>query len=663
MYEHYERHRTDNITDPALRRAHPISTISGWDRDRDEPNDNSTTNNNNNNNNNNQISNCGAITAAQTNGPQIVTEKVSKSEQTDDTDNVVLENVKCVCEENANDADTTSHTETIGQITNTNGMTMTSSSTTAATTITQTQTAALPTTTSGDELQSPPTNESTSTPSSKPVSSISSISQVYNEQLTGQSVVCNGNTQHLDDESSSTSSPIKQTENANGTTTSGSEALRKALEIDSYDANTEDNKEIVEEIVEEILKKSENLLDDCKRSLNEHLDDTETTSPVIKDEEIEHAVSEVVKGVRNIEKMVKRTDTDSNTVVNSVNTNEKINDDVNDSLGEQQQIPTISTIEKTCQTQQNDNNQKTDLPLSSADDKVVIGDDIDEVDIDDDVAPVETSDPTIASSNVEQQQQTSATSEADAEEIKQIVTNIVNDVIENCVNDEAPATTTTPTTTQTTTTIKTDDTVEICDNDMNETSIAQQNINVDNINNNSSDVSIKNSINNNNQSVNDNNDNAIIDDTIMPATIQTQAVDVVNTVLSAAVNATISVEETNEEIIKGIVSEIVDKCVENETNTKDAEAVAAAAAAAAAADDDNKNNNSNEKPIGNESGNEVPTANDAKLNALKTENNAGIQINRSISTSTQVENNHFGMNNLLLANNKILFLFWSSFSL
>lgn len=663
MYEHYERHRTDNITDPALRRAHPISTISGWDRDRDEPNDNSTTNNNNNNNNNNQISNCGAITAAQTNGPQIVTEKVSKSEQTDDTDNVVLENVKCVCEENANDADTTSHTEAIGQITNTNGMTMTSSSTTAATTITQTQTAALPTTTSGDELQSPPTNESTSTPSSKPVSSISSISQVYNEQLTGQSVVCNGNTQHLDDESSSTSSPIKQTENANGTTTSGSEALRKTLEIDSYDANTEDNKEIVEEIVEEILKKSENLLDDCKRSLNEHLDDTETTSPVIKDEEIEHAVSEVVKGVRNIEKMVKRTDTDSNTVVNSVNTNEKINDDVNDSLGEQQQIPTISTIEKTCQTQQNDNNQKTDLPLSSADDKVVIGDDIDEVDIDDDVAPVETSDPTIASSNVEQQQQTSATSEADAEEIKQIVTNIVNDVIENCVNDEAPATTTTPTTTQTTTTIKTDDTVEICDNDMNETSIAQQNINVDNINNNSSDVSIKNSINNNNQSVNDNNDNAIIDDTIMPATIQTQAVDVVNTVLSAAVNATISVEETNEEIIKGIVSEIVDKCVENETNTKDAEAVAAAAAAAAAADDDNKNNNSNEKPIGNESGNEVPTANDAKLNALKTENNAGIQINRSISTSTQVENNHFGMNNLLLANNKILFLFWSSFSL
>lgn len=36
MYEHYERHRADNITDPALRQAHPISTISGWDREREE---------------------------------------------------------------------------------------------------------------------------------------------------------------------------------------------------------------------------------------------------------------------------------------------------------------------------------------------------------------------------------------------------------------------------------------------------------------------------------------------------------------------------------------------------------------------------------------------------------------------------------------------------
>lgn len=36
MYEHYERHRTDNITDPALRQARPISTISGWERESDQ---------------------------------------------------------------------------------------------------------------------------------------------------------------------------------------------------------------------------------------------------------------------------------------------------------------------------------------------------------------------------------------------------------------------------------------------------------------------------------------------------------------------------------------------------------------------------------------------------------------------------------------------------
>ncbi|CAH1159867.1 unnamed protein product [Phaedon cochleariae] len=30
MYEHYEIHRADNITDPLLRQQHPISTISGW---------------------------------------------------------------------------------------------------------------------------------------------------------------------------------------------------------------------------------------------------------------------------------------------------------------------------------------------------------------------------------------------------------------------------------------------------------------------------------------------------------------------------------------------------------------------------------------------------------------------------------------------------------
>ncbi len=33
MYEHYEKHRIDNITDPELRQSRSISTISGWDQE------------------------------------------------------------------------------------------------------------------------------------------------------------------------------------------------------------------------------------------------------------------------------------------------------------------------------------------------------------------------------------------------------------------------------------------------------------------------------------------------------------------------------------------------------------------------------------------------------------------------------------------------------
>lgn len=36
MYEHYERRQSDNITDPAVRQQRPISTISGWDSQRNE---------------------------------------------------------------------------------------------------------------------------------------------------------------------------------------------------------------------------------------------------------------------------------------------------------------------------------------------------------------------------------------------------------------------------------------------------------------------------------------------------------------------------------------------------------------------------------------------------------------------------------------------------
>lgn len=545
MYEHYERHRSDNITDPAVRRTHPISTISGWERDQDQSSENSTKNG--------PSLNDKAITANDTQNVPEKLYKISKSEQTDD-DVVDIENVNCICDDNSSqdDANLSNNIDT-----------------------TKEQTAQV----------------LNSTEINKPVQSISSISQVYNEQLTGQSIVCNGDTEHEFNDDDTMNTP---TVNASGvdSNTSGSDALRKTLEIDSYDMS-EDNKEIVDEIVEEILTKSENLLDDCKRTL----DETETTSsPVIKDEEIEHAVSEVVKGVRNIERKVKR---DSETEPENHIIDANIKRDA-------ENIDIESTILASNELSEVQNeNQKTELVLSNAvnnETKDILNDVIDN------------------ENNLEEK---NATVNTETDEIKDIVATIVNDVIENCVNQTAT------------------DIGDVCDNDMNKMSI------IDNINNNSTDVT-----------TNDSNDNAIIVDTI------TQTTEIVST-LNAPINETTTpiaitaVEETNEEIIKGIVNEIVDKCVESETNT--------------ATDNDNNNNNhSDEDASLNKTGGEAfnsgtmnKTTNGEPLNSAdsakftstpeaidednaddtnSTDDNRNAKLNRStsISTSTQVENNHFG---------------------
>lgn len=547
MYEHYERHRTDNITDPALRRAHPISTISGWDRDHDQTTDSSTKNG--------QALNDKAITLESEETQPEKSFKVSKSEQTDDDDVVGLENVECVCEENSSQDETNLSNDV-------------------------------------DTTKEPTAQILNATESNKPVQSISSISQVYNEQLTGKPIVCNGDAEHVfgDDDDDTINTPTKQgNASGDGSNTTGSDALRKTLEIDSYDMS-EDNKEIVDEIVEEILTKSENLLDDCKRSLDEnHLEATETTSsPVIKDEEIEHAVSEVVKGVRNIERKAKR-DSENDTDTQNTDTDTKINRE-NECIADDCETIVNTDADESSEVQ--NENQKTELVLSNA--------------------AIETAKEILGTDRRTESISENLTANA-SDGIKDIVATIVNDVIENCVN-------------QTTT-----DNGDVCDNDMNKMSI------IDNINNNSSDVA-----------TNDSNDNAIIVDTI------TQATDTAVTIAAE----TKPVEETNEEIIKGIVNEIVDKCVESEANT--------------ATDNDN-NNNSNtnhndEDSVLDKSGSETFIADvidessstgeqqlnsssiaSAKFTSEPADNgndNRTTKPNRSqgtsISTSTQVENNHFG---------------------
>lgn len=499
MYEHYERHRTDNITDPALRRAHPISTISGWDRERDE---------------NAPASDARAQPAlANGNGgitPSPPPAKISKSEQTDDEDVV---GVKCACIESVEEGETETKAtdETPGK-----------------------------------------TNGTSSETAPKPVSSISSISQVYNEQL------CNGNGHAgASEDDDSMSSPKKES--------SGSEALRQTLELGddeaSADAETiaEDNKEIVEEIVEEILKKSEDLLDDCKRTLDE--DSENAASSVIKDEEIEHAVSEVVKGVRQIEKMANKQETETD-----------VKSAVDEGPDESETTATtkIPTIDETCQTR--NDNQKTDLVLSSS-------------------AIVANNNKRIGANDGDS---TDAATTNDDDNIEEIVTHIVNEVIDNCVN-------------QTLSTSDVDATTDgtLCDKESDKTSILQ---NDDNINNN---------------------------------TIQSQAAEVVNAVLSEAISATTPdaspVEETSEQIVTSILNEIVETCVQN-------------------AGDDNNNREvapATEAPVASQAGEKDEATlepEDAEKSMVASDHGGeecpASAANRaqgtSISTSTQVENNHFG---------------------
>lgn len=190
MYEHYEKHRTDNITDPELRQSRPISTISGWDQEREE------------------------------NGIQ---PQIQQSQQVQTVSTEELEEKE-------------EGEEPLKPIENGIG-----------------------------ERETPKTT-------------ISSISDVYNKEISGESAIA-----HVKD------SPVKESE---------SSKLKEILE-EQLCASEQESKEIAQEIVEEILQKSEQLLDECKQASDDLLNQQET--PVIKDEEIEQAVHEVVQGVRQIQ--------------------------------------------------------------------------------------------------------------------------------------------------------------------------------------------------------------------------------------------------------------------------------------------------------------------------------------------------------------------------
>lgn len=267
MYEHYERHRTDNITDPALRRAHPISTISGWDQEREEAvvASNAITNGNADSPVSKQSSTIEVVKSKVNDElrPEPLTNGIGKIEHANGDD----ETVECACTDENKDQDEKSKTN---------------------------------------------------------MTAISSISDVYNQQINAE-VKCNG-VEHSDE--SVASSPSKQSDPASPSISSGGQdALKEALELESIDDIELEPTEVVEEIIEEILQSSEKLLTDCQKTTQAAADERSrsSTSPVIKDEEIEQAVSEVVKGVREIEKKrdAAKTELDNDPIRRSDNNNEE----------------------------------------------------------------------------------------------------------------------------------------------------------------------------------------------------------------------------------------------------------------------------------------------------------------------------------------------------
>lgn len=435
MYEHYERHRTDNITDPALRRVHPISTISGWDQDRDDSVaiDSNTTTPSPQPTKHSAISNNETIPPTPTVVPYL--NGINKNEQTDEEIVDEEKSEKCACDDNNQ------------SITNSINTGETSS-------VTQT-----------------PTTE----PIPKNVSSISNISDVYNKQI-NHNVICNGMTHETISEEESLSSPEKESIKL-----SAQEALKKELEIDSYDQSEIESKEIVEEIIENILQKSEELLEDCQNTITRSVDDMEhaTASPVIKDEEIELAVSEVVKGVLEIEKKTKRDSENAAAAAAAAATATAEASTENTNLTTTTNASTTTTT-TTIDTTNNldvdgEITKKTDLLLSSA----IITNNIELISSD----IVETNNNEMDTSG-EQPQNV----------IDEIITNIVNEVVDNCI--------------------------------VAETTVSQsKNDNDKNDNNNTSDK-----------------------------TIETNAVSSV---------------ETNVDIAKSIINEIIDNCCPSEENNND----------------------------------------------------------------------------------------------
>ncbi|XP_039152860.1 neurobeachin isoform X19 [Drosophila simulans] len=240
MYEHYERQRTDNITDPALRQARPISTISGWEREELH-----------------QQQNGGSTAAVAPNQTAAVKGSVSIAS---------LEDVPPVVEEEVEELE-------LEEV----------------------------------EIQEGPITEET-----EPKSVIANISDVYNEQLKTDAT-CNGNLEDVKEEEPAQQQAGDLEKQPEPSTPLG--ALRETLQlgddmdVEELELATAKDALNAEQHVSRVLQASEAALNDCKMAVDDVLQES---SSVLKDEEIELAVNEVVQGVLNNEKKTQSQDNKDN---------------------------------------------------------------------------------------------------------------------------------------------------------------------------------------------------------------------------------------------------------------------------------------------------------------------------------------------------------------
>ncbi|XP_054730540.1 neurobeachin isoform X2 [Anastrepha obliqua] len=324
MYEHYERQRTDNITDPALRQARPISTISGWEREEQQQQQHHQHHQQHQQQQQQQLEHTHAHhqqhhRQAALPAPAVQEVQVKAAESVGSLEDVPPVEEEIECEEIESTTQEVAASTGVSETTN-----CVCASDDKAT---------------EPELVKETPADETNVHEDLTKPKISNISDVYNEHIKSEVIVtsivespavavtCNGSAS-----CSSTAASANSTPSKSPAPSGGQEAFSQTLNLKAEDleeielanakiaAGTTDDAEHVQQV----LQSSEKALQDCKMVA----DEMQEASSVLKDEEIELAVNEVVQGVlKNEKKQATKEVATDETLATNTETAEKTEED------------------------------------------------------------------------------------------------------------------------------------------------------------------------------------------------------------------------------------------------------------------------------------------------------------------------------------------------